>query len=208
MSGKKEEKTEEIQSESVSEFQPSVSESEKSTEAENFLKRIAELEEENNLLKDQYLRKQAELENYRKRMQREKAETIQFSNKQLLLDLVPIIDDFERAIKSSEVSKDFESFHDGVVLIEKGFINLLERKWGLIRFDSEGEVFDPQRHEAITTEERTDHETSMVLEDYQKGYLLHDKVLRFAKVKVSLPLSAEGKDSESAASKEKEPADS
>lgn len=219
MSGNKEEKTEEIQSEPVSDISSSSQEAEVSAsssssgteEDTNDQKKIDEtqnriqgLEEEIKVLKDQYLRKQAEFENYRKRMQKEKQETVQFSNKQLLQDLVPIIDDFERAIKSSEDSKDFNAFHDGILLIEKRFSGLLERKWGLLRFDSVGEVFDPTRHEAITTENREDHEQSMVLEDYQKGYLLHDRVLRAAKVKVSIPVSDEEKEKELSASKEKE----
>ncbi len=149
--------------------------------------RVGELEEENSSLKDQYLRKSAEFENFRKRMQREKEDSIAFGNKQLLLDIVPIIDDFERAIRSAEDSKDFDAFHDGVVLIERQFTSMLERKWGLTRFESIGEEFDPAKHEAVTTEEKPEHETSIVLEDYQKGYLLHDKVLRSAKVKVSMP---------------------
>ncbi|HUX11986.1 MAG TPA: nucleotide exchange factor GrpE [Spirochaetia bacterium] len=152
--------------------------------------RITLLEEENGTLKDQYLRKSAEFENFRKRMQRDKEDSIAFANKQLLLDIVPIIDDFERAIRSAEDSKDFDAFHDGVVLIEHQFTGMLERKWGLKRFESIGEEFDPSKHEAVTTEDHPDHESSIVLEDYQRGYLLHDKVLRSAKVKVSMPGSS------------------
>jgi molecular chaperone GrpE len=148
--------------------------------------RIAELEAELSELKDQYLRKQADFENTRKRIAREKEDAIAFANKQLLLDLITIIDDFERAILSAEESRDFDSFHDGVELIEKQFTGMLERKWGLKRFESAGEPFDPQKHEALTTEAVDDHDQSMVLEDYQKGYFLHDKVLRSAKVKVSV----------------------
>jgi molecular chaperone GrpE len=159
--------------------------------------RIKVLEEENSSLKDQYLRKQAEFENYRKRMQKEKQENIQFANKQLLLDIIPTLDDFERAIKSGEESQDFTAFHDGILLIEKQFSSLLERKWGLKRFDSRGNPFDPQLHEAIIAEPCQDHDTSMVLDDYQKGYLLHDKVLRAAKVKVSLPGSGDNEHSQS-----------
>ena len=109
------------------------------------------------------------------------------ANRALLLDIVEIIDNFERAIRSADESHDFTAFHDGIVMIEKQFTSMLERKWELVRFDSEGEEFDPQRHEAMLTEEREDHEHSIVLEDLQKGYLLRDKVLRPAKVKVSLP---------------------
>jgi len=159
------------------------------------------LEEENSSLKDQYLRKQADFENFRKRMQKEKQEVVQFSNRQLLLDIVPVLDDFERAIKSAEESKDFNSFHDGILLIERQFYNLLEQKWGLKRMDSKGSLFDPQFHEAIAAVESKEHAQAVVLEDFQKGYLLHDKVIRAAKVKVSLPvLSGEEKDAGKAAS--------
>ena len=83
--------------------------------------RIAELETENSNLKNDYLRKQADFENFRKRMFREKEDAIKYANSNLLLDLVTIIDDFERAIKSSEDSRDFESFHSGIEMIEKQF---------------------------------------------------------------------------------------
>jgi molecular chaperone GrpE len=149
--------------------------------------RVKELESENSELKSQYLRKQADFENFRKRVQREKKEAIQYANSDLLLDLVSIIDDFERAIKSSEESRDFESFHDGIKLIEKQFVGMLERKYGLQRMESEGNEFDPQMHEAINMEERSDYDVQMVMEDYQRGYMLHDRVLRHAKVKVAVP---------------------
>ncbi|MFA7565642.1 MAG: nucleotide exchange factor GrpE [Alkalispirochaeta sp.] len=149
---------------------------------------IETLEAENAELKNEYLRKQADMENFRKRMIRDRENTVQFSNQQILLDITSIIDDFERAIRSAEESRDFDSFHDGIVLIENQLIGMLERKWGLKRFGSDGEVFDPQKHEAVTTEPREDHSESIVLEDYRKGYMLHERVLRPAKVKVSMPV--------------------
>ncbi|TVR33079.1 MAG: nucleotide exchange factor GrpE [Spirochaetaceae bacterium] len=164
-----------------------VSAQEGASEVDALNARIDELEQELSDLKDQYLRKQADFENFRKRMLREKDEAIAYANKQLLLDMVSVIDDFERAIQSAEESRDFDSFHDGIVLIEKQLVGMLERKWGLKRFDSSGEPFDPQRHEALMTEEISGHNEPVVLEDFQKGYLLHDRVLRSAKVKVSMP---------------------
>lgn len=140
-------------------------------------------------LNDQLLRKQADFENFRKRMFHEREEAAKYANQRLLADLVEVVDNFERAIKSSEESKDFDSFHQGIELIEKQFLSLLESKWGLKRFDSAGEEFDPEKHEAIAVEESPDNENQMVVEDYQKGYMLHDRVLRHAKVKVSQPAS-------------------
>ena len=148
---------------------------------------IDALKAENSELKNQYLRKQADFENFRKRMQREKQESIKYANSNLLQDLVTIIDDFERAIRSSEESRDFESFHSGIKMIEHQFVNMLERKYGLTRMESEGKEFDPQQHEAINMEESPEVDVQTVVEDYQKGYMLNDRVLRHAKVKVAIP---------------------
>jgi molecular chaperone GrpE len=138
-------------------------------------------------LNDQYLRKAADFENFRKRTIREKQELTEFANQNLLLDLLPIIDDFERALKSAETSKDFASFYEGIRMIEKGFSSQLESKWGLKRFDSAGEPFDPNRHEAIQVEKTTEISEPVVKEDYLKGYLLKERVIRYAKVKVLMP---------------------
>ena len=138
-------------------------------------------------LNDQYLRKAADFENFRKRMNREKQELTEFANQNLLLDLLPVIDDFERAIKSAETSKDFASFYEGIAMIEKRLSTQLENKWGLKRFDSEGAPFDPNRHEALQMEKAAGIAEAVVKEDYVKGYLLKDRVIRFAKVKVLVP---------------------
>jgi molecular chaperone GrpE len=178
---KNKESMQEVETKEVTELNEQIAELEE---------KIKQLESENSDLKNQYLRKQADFENFRKRMFREKEDAIKYANSNLLLDLVTIIDDFERAIKAGEGSEDIESFRQGIELIEKQLTGTLERKWGLKRFDSEGEVFDPEKHEAIATEE-TNHEESIVLEDYLKGYYLHDRVLRHAKVKVSMPAKKE-----------------
>ncbi|MBN2737764.1 MAG: nucleotide exchange factor GrpE [Spirochaetales bacterium] len=152
--------------------------------------KIKELEEENSELKDQLLRKQADFENFRKRLSRDKDESIKYANSMLLLDLTTIIDDFERAIKSSEDSQDFKTLHDGIQMIEKRLVSELENKWGLIRFNSQNEEFDPERHQAIAMEESSETDKAIVLEDYQKGYMFHERVLRPAKVKVAQPAAS------------------
>jgi molecular chaperone GrpE len=151
--------------------------------------RIQQLEQSVKESNDQLLRKAAEFENSRKRLSREKEESIKYANAALLGDIVPIIDDFERAIQSAADSKDFDAFHTGVSMIEKQMVSMLERNWGLTRFSASGEPFDPEKHEAIAVEETDKHESEVVLEDYQKGYLLHDRVLRPAKVKVARPVT-------------------
>ncbi len=148
---------------------------------------IIRLEEETGNLKDQLLRKQADFDNFRKRIFREKEESIKYANTALLSDLIAVIDDFERAIGSAESSTDFESFLSGIKLIEKQFVGMLERDWGLKRMITVGKEFDPQKHEALMMEECEGCTTQTVLEDFQKGYFLHDRVLRHAKVKVGVP---------------------
>jgi len=148
---------------------------------------VERLEKEVEEYKNQYLRKHADFENFRKRMLREKEDSIRYANANLLKDLISVIDDFERAIESAQDSKDFESFLSGIQLIEKQFASMLENNWGLKRMETVGEEFDPQKHEALMMEENPECTTEVVLEDYQKGYYLHDRVIRHAKVKVGKP---------------------
>lgn len=158
-----------------------------SPEMENPADRIAALELEVADLKDQYLRKAADFENFRKRMNQEKQNAIDYANQSLLLDIIPIIDDFERAIKSADVSKDFSGFQEGVSMIEKRLVSELENKWGLKRYESANQPFNPEIHEAIMMDKSADVSEPIVSEDFLKGYLLKDRVVRSAKVKVLMP---------------------
>ena len=141
-------------------------------------------------LKDKYLRKQADFDNFRKRMIRDKEDAIKFANTSLLMDIINVIDDFERALQSTAESQDFEALHSGVDMIEKRMTGMLDSNWGLKRFDSAGEAFDPEKHEALMMEESPDYEVQTVVEDFVKGYMLHDRVVRHAKVKVAKPVPA------------------
>ncbi len=152
--------------------------------------KIKDLEAENAELKDKFLRKNADFENFRKRMFKEKEDSIKFANTSLLGDLIPIIDDFERAINSADQSKDFDTFLKGVEMIEKQFASMLEKKWGLKRFDASGQNFDPEKHEAFMVEESPETKEPQVIEVFQKGYQLNDRVIRHAKVKVAMPAKA------------------
>ena len=151
--------------------------------------RITALEAEVADLKDKLLRKQADFENFRKRMIREREEASRYANAALLTDIIGLIDDFERAIRSAEESRDFPSFLQGVSMIEKQFVEMLESRWGLKRFTSVGEGFDPNKHEAVLRVEGPADGKPTVVEDYQKGYYLHERVLRPARVKVMVPAS-------------------
>jgi len=155
--------------------------------------RIAELEAQLAESRDQLLRKAADFENFRKRMNQEKQNAIDFANQSLLLDIIPVIDDFERAIQSAESSVELaglpagKAMLDGITMIEKRLISQLESKWNLKRFNSAGEPFDPNRHEAMMMEKSPDVEEPVVQEDFVKGYTLKDRVIRAAKVKVIMP---------------------
>ncbi|MCL2180078.1 MAG: nucleotide exchange factor GrpE [Treponema sp.] len=149
--------------------------------------KIAELETQLAETRDQLLRKAADFENFRKRMNQDKQSAIEYANQSLLLDIIPIIDDFERAITAGETSADITSFLDGIKMIEKRFTAQLESKWGLKRFNSAGEIFDPNLHEALMMEKSPDVTEATVQEDFSKGYYLKDRVIRAAKVKVLMP---------------------
>jgi molecular chaperone GrpE len=161
--------------------------------------KIAELEAKLEEANGNYLRKAADFENFRKRMNQEKSTAIDYANQTLLLDLAAVIDDFERAIKSAETQREtaggdgdkitasYSSLYEGISLIEKNLLFQLENKWGLKRFDSAGEPFDPNRHEAIMMEKSAELEEPVVAEEFIKGYTLKDRVIRPAKVKVIMP---------------------
>jgi molecular chaperone GrpE len=142
---------------------------------------------------DQLLRKTADFDNYRKRMNQEKQKAIEFANESLLLDIIPVMDDFERAIQSAETSEELKSLPagkvmlDGITMIEKQLVSKLENKWGLKRYNSAGEAFDPNLHEAMLMEKSPDIEEPVIQEDFVKGYMLKDRVIRTAKVKVLMP---------------------
>jgi len=166
--------------------------------------KIAELEAQLADVRDQLLRKAADFENFRKRINQEKQGAIEYANQSLLLDIIPVIDDFERAIQAGESSlqaasqqagsqqagglqADLSGFLDGVKMIEKRLSSQLESKWGLKRFLSAGEPFDPNLHEALMMERSPDVSEPVVQEDFFKGYFLKERVIRAAKVKVLMP---------------------
>jgi len=150
---------------------------------------LAALREELASVNDKYLRKLAEDVNFRKRMTREKEDSQRFALTALLGDLIPIMDDFDRAIASAETQKDYAVLHDGVILIRRQLGSVLEAKYGLARFESLGKPFDPNHHEAVAMVQGgpDDGEEAVVAEEFLPGYGLHDRILRTAKVRVRMP---------------------
>ena len=153
-------------------------------------KRIEELEAICRDWQDQYLRKAADFENYRKRMIREKQEAIDYANSNLLLDLVQVLDDFDRAIdagktQGGESSKN--AFVEGVVMIKNQMVSMLSSKYGLSYYPAKGEAFDPNLHEAVSMIQSPDVKEAVVGEELQKGYKLKERVIRHSKVMVLMP---------------------
>lgn len=136
-------------------------------------------------LYDKLLRRQAEFENYRKRVERERAELYQHGREDVLLQFLPVVDNFERALSSLEESEgDAEALRRGVELIHKQFSDALT-KLGLETVEAVGHTFDPHLHEAVTTEATDKHKENTVIEEFQRGYKIGDRLLRPAKVKVA-----------------------
>ena len=149
--------------------------------------KVAELEAANAELKDQMLRRQAELENYRKRLIRDKEEAVQFANESLIRDILGFLDNMERALTAAKNGGDVNALIEGFEMTQNQLLSTLDKNWGLKAIESVGHEFDPSLHEAcmMTVDENLDKET--VLEEFQKGYTLHDRVIRPSKVKIGKP---------------------
>jgi len=135
--------------------------------------------------KDKFLRLAAEMENTRKRLEREKAEYLQFAQAELFKELLVVLDNFERARKTGEGPEE-KGFQEGIELIHKQFTDLL-RKRGVTPIERTNCKFDPTVHQAILTEEKEGLTEAEVGEELQRGYFLYDRLLRPALVKVFLP---------------------
>ncbi|WP_430691838.1 nucleotide exchange factor GrpE [Paenibacillus woosongensis] len=140
----------------------------------------AELEEQQQRL----LRAQADFDNFRRRTQKEKEELGKYASAKLITELLPVIDNFERAIASGEQGTDVSSYAKGVEMIFRQLEGVLGNE-GLKAMETVGEPFNPEFHQAIMQVESDEHEEGIVVEEVQKGYILKDKVLRPAMVKVS-----------------------
>ncbi len=147
-------------------------------------KRLEETEKELAECKDKMLRLAAELENFKKRVEREKLEHMKFALEEFAKELLPFLDNLERAIAVAKETKDMEKMIEGIELTLSGYFKTLER-FGLKTFVAEGQRFDPNYHEALSVEESTDVEENTVLKELLRGYTLHDRVIRPALVVVS-----------------------
>ena len=141
------------------------------------------LRREKDALQDRLLRTAAEFDNYRKRVERDRRERAEALTADALSDLLPIIDDLERALKAPS-GGDVDAFRKGVELIHRQMTELL-RKRGVKTIDAVGTDFDPRYHQAVVQESSPDHREGEVMEEFARGYMLGDRLLRAAMVKVA-----------------------
>ncbi len=146
---------------------------------------VKKLKEENAKLKDAYIRKIADFDNLKKRTQKEKEDAIKYGNASLLLSILDVVDNFERAVAVEPEKSDFHSFYEGIRLIEKHLKEILLSA-GVDVIDPINKPFDPFYHEAMMKEMRDDVPDGTVTTVFQKGYKFEDRLLRPAKVKVAI----------------------
>ena len=187
---KKKEEKERVDSESereadnAVETSPASGEKHQSKEMEGLKQKLAEKEKEARENYDRYLRMAADFENYKKRTVKEKEDYTKFANEELIKAVLPFVDNLERAVSHAEKVHETGVMIEGVRLILQQILQALN-KFGVSSFESVGKPFDPTKHEAMMVVETDQHEPNQVVEEFQRGYLLRDRLLRPATVSVS-----------------------
>jgi molecular chaperone GrpE len=151
---------------------------------EELEKSLAEKESEIEACKERLLYQQADFENFKKLKAREKQEVLRFGNETLVKELLPVIDNLERAIEHAGKSEEAKTITEGVALTLNGFMKALE-KFGVARVEAMGQKFDPNVHEALYQEEREDVEPDVIVAELQKGYVMDGRLLRPSMVSVA-----------------------
>lgn len=144
---------------------------------------------------DKMQRTQAEYLNFQKRKNKESQDLRRFAIQNMVIEFTSVLDNFERALVSSKEARDFDKLFEGIKLVENQFIKILENS-GVKPIETVGKPFDPVMHEAVMEEENNEHPHHTVVLELQKGFLLHDRVVRPAKVKVSKRSESENEESE------------
>ena len=170
--------------EKLSTFEQEIKDESSPSEIEKLRQDLAAKELEAKKNYDLYLRQVADLENFKKRGVREKEEAIRYGNEALVKDLLPILDNLERAVEHAELEGNGKPLLAGIELVLKGFLEVLE-KHGVTQISAKGEPFNPQKHEAFAQVESTDHEPNTVVEELHKGYFMADRLLRPSLVSVA-----------------------
>lgn len=145
---------------------------------------VEQLEQQLDESENKYLKLYAEFENFKRRSREETERNNKYKNQSLATDLLSVLDNLERALQETGDSESFESLHKGVEMVYNDFLNKLEAN-GITQIKALDEPFDPNFHQAIMTEAKDGVESGVVIEEFQKGYLLKDRVIRASMVKVS-----------------------
>ncbi len=157
----------------------------KSSKEDELKKQLEDLDVKYKELNDRFLRMYSEFDNYKKRTNKEKLELLSTASEKVIVNLLPIIDDYERAIAANEKSEDIAAIKEGFVLIYNKMLQLLKR-FDVEEIQAKGEVFDTDFHEAITHfPTQNEEEKGKVMDVTEKGYKIKDKVIRYAKVVVA-----------------------
>lgn len=151
---------------------------------EGLKRQLSQMEAEKKEVYERYLRSYAEFENFKKRITKEQSDQSRYANERLLKALLPVLDNLTRAISHAKESRNLDKLVEGLELTQKEFVSVLN-KFGVTAIESLGQPFDPVHHQAMLQVETDDHEENTVVEEFQKGYLLHDRVLRPALVSVA-----------------------
>ncbi|RYG22166.1 MAG: nucleotide exchange factor GrpE [Chitinophagaceae bacterium] len=186
MFNKKKKSEEPIMDEQLEATETTDQQTDENTSAEPVIELSAEekLQQENSILNDKYLRLFAEFDNYKRRTQKERVELLQTAGKDVVVSLLPVLDDFDRALKATENATEVNAIREGIMLVQTKLKSILTQK-GLKEMESLHTVFDTDIHEAITKiPAPTDDLKGKVVDELEKGYTLNDKVIRFAKVVV------------------------
>jgi len=146
---------------------------------------VEQLRRERDEKHDRYLRALAELENVKRRAQRERDEYVRYANESLIRDLLPVLDNFDRALDAARQRGEAASIVAGIELIQRELLKVLE-KFGLERYSALGATFDPARHEAVAQVRSSTEPENTVVGETARGYLLHGRVLRPALVAVAV----------------------
>ena len=146
---------------------------------------------------ERYLRQAAEVDNFKKRVNREKEDAIRYANENLIKDILPVIDNLERAIAHSQGGGNGKPLVEGVEMVLKGLLDVFS-KHGVVQVPAVGAVFDPGKHEAMAQVESSEYEPNTIIDEHHKGYLFRDRLLRPALVTVAkIPEDKDAKNGES-----------
>ena len=151
---------------------------------EEELEELKKKADERDEFHNKWLKVHADYENFRRRLEKEKSDHMKFANEDIMAQLFPIVDNFDMALDAMETAKDKEAVMDGIKLVQKEFHRILEDN-GIEKIKTEGEVFDPNVHEAVSVVETDEYPEDTVVEEVRAGYLLNGRLLRPAQVRVA-----------------------